>query len=123
MSGRQPSIMKNLVIIPLVALLLSVSHAAYSQMQFKHQSHSITCEQCHGTASPATKAKAKVCFNCHNYQDLAKMTSTKNLVLNPHDSHAGELRCTLCHKEHGQSVVYCKECHKKDDPRFDFKTP
>lgn len=115
--------MKNSFLITTVALMLVFSEAAFCQTQFKHQSRSVTCEQCHMVAAPTTKAKAKVCFNCHNYQDLAKKSATKGLALNPHDSHAGELRCNLCHKEHGQSVVYCKECHKKDDPRFNFNTP
>ena len=27
----------------------------------------------------------------------------ERIVPNPHDSHAGEVRCTLCHKEHKAS--------------------
>ena len=32
---------------------------------------------------------------------------------NPHDSHLGEIACTVCHKAHGESKVYCLECHQK----------
>ena len=37
---------------------------------------------------------------------------------------AGQLRCTLCHKEHEQSVLYCRQCHKNaEDKRFDMAVP
>lgn len=103
------------------SLVLSASIAVAAPMQFKHQQRSVTCEQCHGVANPSTKAKAKSCMKCHNYADVAQ--KSKHLNPNPHDSHAGELRCTLCHREHADSVVYCKECHKNNDPNFNFKVP
>ena len=81
------------------------------------------CEQCHGVANPSTPAKSKSCMKCHNYEDLAAKSKAKKLALNPHDSHAGQLRCTLCHHEHAQSVVYCKQCHIANDARFNFKVP
>ena len=70
------------------------------------------------------QAKGVSCEQCHNYPDLAKASAEKKVALNPHDSHAGQLRCTLCHKEHQQSVVYCRQCHKNaDDKRFDMTVP
>ena len=69
-------------------------------------------------------AKSKACMKCHNYQDLAAASAAKKVALNPHDSHAGQLRCTLCHKEHEQSVLYCRQCHKNaEDKRFDMAVP
>ena len=89
----------------------------------RHQQRSVSCEQCHGVANPSTPAKSKSCMKCHNYEDLAAKSKAKKLALNPHDSHAGQLRCTLCHHEHAQSVVYCKQCHIANDARFNFKVP
>ena len=32
---------------------------------------------------------------------------------NPHASHLGEIDCTVCHKAHGPSKIYCLGCHQK----------
>lgn len=112
---------KALTIGCVVALALGQSAYANQTMQFKHQQRSIPCVQCHGVASPSTPAKSKACMKCHTYEAVAE--KSKHLNPNPHDSHAGQLRCTLCHKEHAQSVVYCKECHIGSDPKFNFKVP
>ena len=56
----------------------------------------------------------KACFACHgSYKDLAEKTA-KLEEPNPHKSHHyGEgIACTSCHSEHGQSKVYCNECHE-----------
>ncbi|MCF0253188.1 MAG: cytochrome c3 family protein [Duodenibacillus sp.] len=92
-------------------------------MQFKHQMKGIGCVMCHKTAAPAAKPKAKVCNECHQYGDLARKSAAKGLELNPHDSHAGELKCVLCHREHAKSVVHCKECHKSGARKFEFQVP
>jgi len=103
------------------AVVLCALSASTQAAEFKHQARGVSCEQCHGVAMPSAPAKAKSCMKCHNYGDLAKKSAKLNP--NPHDSHAGELRCTLCHREHSQSVVHCKTCHKSNDPKFDFKVP
>ena len=105
------------------AAVLVFGQAAYANqtMQFKHQQRNVSCQMCHGVANPTTPAKSKACMKCHNYDALAKQSAKLNP--NPHDSHAGQLRCTLCHREHAQSVVYCKQCHMGNDPKFDFKVP
>lgn len=110
--------MKKILLILSLALIAAGSSAG--AMEFKHQQKGVTCEQCHGTKNPAAAAKAKSCMKCHSYADVA--AKSKNLNPNPHDSHAGELRCTLCHKEHSQSVNYCRECHKSGE-KFEFKVP
>lgn len=104
-----------------IGFLCSSSLVFGAPAQFKHQAKNVNCEACHKTNAPVAAAKSKSCKQCHNYNELAAKTSKLNP--NPHDSHAGQLRCTLCHKEHSESVVYCKECHKNGDPKFNFKTP
>lgn len=90
----------------------------------KHMQKGVTCEQCHNSSAPTAAAKSKACMKCHNYQDLAAASAAKKVALNPHDSHAGQLRCTLCHKEREQSVLYCRQCHKNaEDKRFDMNVP
>lgn len=108
----------------LLTTLLSLAVAGAAQaMDMKHQARGVACADCHKTAAPASKPKAKVCFDCHDYDDLAKRSAAKGLALNPHDSHAGQIKCILCHREHKPSVVYCKSCHKSGDQRFEFNVP
>jgi hypothetical protein len=53
------------------------------------------------------------CFECHeHYGALAELTSGSDF--NPHDSHWGELECSVCHGMHRESVDYCDQCHQTD---------
>ena len=50
------------------------------------------------------------CLECHrSYQSLIEQTA--HLEPNPHDSHLGELECTMCHNSHRESTLFCNECH------------
>ena len=118
--------MKTSVLLTAFTVACLAFSVQAADMQFKHMQRGITCQQCHGVASPSTPAKAKNCNKCHNYSALAEQTSPAkkpNLKLNPHDSHAGGLRGTLCHREHAASVNHCKTCHKSSDPKFNFNVP
>lgn len=78
----------------------------------RHAAHSgVACADCHnGMANPKEKASVAACLQCHDgYKGMAE--ATKNLKVNPHDSHEGEIECTACHKPHGRSVDYCEQCH------------
>jgi hypothetical protein len=81
-----------------------------------HARAGIACTQCHGKELP--KADDTVensrCLSCHGPLDqLAKKTEPKDFKdRNPHKSHLGEIACTVCHKGHAASKVYCLECHK-----------
>ncbi|MCD7990135.1 MAG: cytochrome c3 family protein [Klebsiella quasipneumoniae] len=113
----------KLLFIPLLSFALSGLAVAQPAM-FKHQQRGVNCAMCHGSAAPVAPAKAKSCMQCHEYGKLAEASAKKGMALNPHDSHAGQLRCTLCHKEHNQSVLHCRECHKNaDDARFNMAVP
>ncbi len=102
------------------ASLLLTSGVQAADMMMKHSAKGVSCEACHKTKSPSRAAKASSCNTCHNYADLAKKTAKVNP--NPHESHAGEVRCTLCHREHKPSVNYCLECHQTGE-NFQFKVP
>ena len=94
--------------------------ASAADMMMKHAAKGVSCEACHKTKAPNGAAKASSCNACHSYGDLAKKTEKVNP--NPHDSHAGEIRCTLCHKEHKVSENYCIQCHATGD-KFKFNVP
>jgi hypothetical protein len=47
-------------------------------------------------------------------EELAKKTEPKDFPdRNPHKSHLGEIACTVCHRAHAESKVYCLGCHQK----------
>ena len=86
-----------------------------------HARAGIVCSQCHGKELP--KADGTVengsCLACHGpMEKLAMKTEPKDFKdRNPHKSHLGEIACTVCHKGHGASQVYCLSCH----PKFQMK--
>ena len=59
------------------------------------------------------------CLACHGpMESLALKTEPKDFKdRNPHKSHLGDIACTVCHKGHGESKVYCLSCH----PKFQMK--
>jgi hypothetical protein len=83
-----------------------------------HAVKGIGCTQCHGKGLP--KADDTVensrCLICHGpLEKLAHKTEPKDFKdRNPHKSHLGDIACTVCHKGHAESKVYCLECHKFD---------
>lgn len=105
----------------LLALLIGLTNA--QAFDLKHQARGLQCESCHKVATPTKKPKARVCETCHAYDDLAQRSEKKGLVPNPHQSHAGPIKCVLCHHEHKPSESYCVSCHTNGDPRFSFKVP
>lgn len=82
------------------------------EVQGKHGALDLSCEACHKTATPSARAPDSACKTCHGtYPQLAAKTAA--ITPNPHNSHAGELRCTMCHTGHKPPTVYCEECHQK----------
>ncbi len=86
-----------------------------------HLDNDISCADCHGTATPEKRASAKTCIGCHSeipgtvktYSDAGNTRE-----VNIHNSHDGQLRCTLCHRIHEPSTLYCADCH-----HFEVKVP
>ena len=82
-----------------------------------HAAAKVTCIHCHGKEFPKADVTVEnaTCLNCHGPMDnLAKKTEPKDFKdRNPHKSHLGEVACTICHKGHAESKVYCLGCHQK----------
>ncbi len=51
------------------------------------------------------------CLECHDDFDTMVKAATNFEESNPHDSHNGEMECTVCHNMHQESEVLCSECH------------
>jgi hypothetical protein len=91
----------------------------------KHSAYGVTCEQCHETAAPTMAPNSnRTCLGCHKADALIKSTAkyddVKHKSQNPHDSHIHGASCMVCHKNHGESILYCDQCHK---PPFGWKVP
>jgi hypothetical protein len=85
----------------------------------RHAQHDIPCDLCHGKPAGEDAGSTGQCLKCHvSYERVAALTKSKGVSPNPHDSHYGEIRCTLCHRVHKDSELYCNGCHS-----FDLKVP
>jgi hypothetical protein len=89
--------------------------ASGSYLAALHQKGNIGCSQCHGKQLPKPDDTVEngVCCNCHgSYEDLAKRTMPIDFKdRNPHNSHYGQIACTVCHNAHTPSKVLCLDCH------------
>lgn len=94
---------------------LAGSHAKNMGMQ---------CQSCHAGSDPASikvddseTVENQRCVACHG--DLDKVAQkSKDLDVNPHHSHLGDINCTACHSGHTPSVSYCQNCHVFDDMKI-----
>lgn len=82
-----------------------------------HAKAGIACAPCHGKGLPRpddTVANDR-CLACHGPADaLVQRSEPKDFKdRNPHRSHLGDIACTVCHKGHAPSTVYCLDCHRK----------
>lgn len=81
-----------------------------------HAEAMIDCAGCHGKDVPLldTTVENSRCLACHGPQDqLAARSTPKDFPQrNPHDSHLGEIACTVCHHAHAESKAYCLDCHR-----------
>lgn len=108
--------MKTRTVIHIVALALGIvlqtAPAAGQQLRGAHQAAGLACAACHKDGTVA-RPDAAACRECHgDHAAVAKLTAAANP--NPHASHEGELRCTLCHRVHQPSSLYCNQCHQFD---------
>lgn len=104
-------------------LVLGISSASAGEaMLTKHKD--VACDTCHQTKTPTEAADQAACIACHGqYKGKVVPNADQNpdrnprrpvLEVNPHDSHLGDVRCTLCHREHTASPkeTACFQCHK-----------
>jgi len=116
--------MRNkIVTIVFIVSLMAIAGTSYSgdkTLRGLHNEAQLECIDCHGVEEPVKRARASACKNCHEDHKGEVKTYYNNgqpVEVNPHDSHQGELRCTLCHKIHEPSVLYCNQsgCHSFDN--------
>jgi fumarate reductase flavoprotein subunit len=89
------------------------SWAHSGHLDHKHAGNGATCRSCHETYFPDSRASMDQCLLCHvSYEHVAELT--REVEPNPHRSHYEDLRCTLCHKAHQPSELYCDTCHEFD---------
>jgi hypothetical protein len=81
-----------------------------------HAKAMIDCAGCHGKEAPTldTTVENSRCLACHGPQaQLAAKSKPKDFPKrNPHDSHLGDIACTVCHHAHAESRTYCLDCHR-----------
>lgn len=94
-----------------------VSWASAPFLDSFHGKGGVDCAGCHGPGVPAAGAEIgnERCLACHGPMErLVEKTKPAQFAdRNPHHSHLGEIACTVCHKAHEASVVYCLDCHRK----------
>lgn len=80
-----------------------------------HGEGHVTCSGCHGENLPLLDATVRNerCLACHGpMESLVEKTRPEKFPdRNPHESHLGEIACTVCHHAHFESEVYCLGCH------------
>lgn len=79
----------------------------------RHLRRGATCVDCHGPSRPekGTLVEMATCMKCHGeYERVAQRTKGLG-KRNPHDSHIGQLDCTVCHQGHLPAALYCTKCH------------
>ncbi|MBW1915952.1 MAG: cytochrome c3 family protein [Deltaproteobacteria bacterium] len=93
------------------------SWATSSRLDHQHAENRVLCKDCHSAFPQTEEAIIVKCDKCHgDYKIVASLT--RDLDVNPHESHFGEMRCGLCHMAHSESSCYCNECHD-----YDFEMP
>jgi hypothetical protein len=76
-----------------------------------HRLSGISCSSCHETAQPVKGAPdTQKCVSCHPEYKKGPLQANSDLQ-NPHDSHMGDLDCSLCHHQHKKSENFCSTCH------------
>ena len=109
-----------------IAYVAAVKEATSTPTMDKHGSAgNATCEVCHGEASPTSAPLSdEACKTCHSVASLIEATASyediANRQMNPHDSHMHGASCLSCHKNHGESVLACNDCHTNE---YDWIVP
>ena len=114
--------MKYIILSLLLAVVCTAALAAAVKAPDKtdsvHEKAGLSCTDCHGTDKPDSRAPQGPCRDCHGDKSDDKSikftgASGKSYETVVHNSHVGSVRCTLCHKSHEPSILYCntESCH------------
>ncbi len=96
-----------------------------------HAEEGLTCHECHDESLgakaqegfkyvtgdyeeplPQLDFSREDCLECHTDFEEVMVSTDHGGGENPHDSpHWEDMECTMCHSMHGQSQVYCTQCH------------
>jgi fumarate reductase flavoprotein subunit len=111
---------RKLMLLLIAAVLTGAVFAAEKrsgEITGAHAEAELGCTDCHATDKPVKNAPQSSCIECHGDRSdetpmVLKEKNGLEFTVSPHNSHAGQIRCTLCHKLHGKSILYCNEaCH------------
>lgn len=99
----------------ILCVLLALAPTVYAQQNLadRHVAKQINCAACHGEKPPEPFAEVDnaTCLRCHGPLEQLQSKYAALRDKNPHKNHLGDVSCTVCHKGHEQSVVYCDNCH------------
>ncbi|WP_418572198.1 cytochrome c3 family protein [Parasutterella sp.] len=114
---------KNLLILAIaVGSCFALSANAAEYLADVHMKAKVSCESCHGTATPETDAKVPQakCIACHgDLKQVSDQISKKRKVdPDPHWGHMVALDCNECHRGHQAGYNMCSQCHN-----LDYKVP
>jgi len=71
-----------------------------------------SCLQCHETYEKMAEVMTKR-FPAHVKMEIQKAGTEKEVFpVNPHKTHYEKMKCTQCHRIHGESRLYCNTCHE-----------
>ncbi len=110
-----------LIFAVLAAIFAAAAHGEEKKAEKitgMHLEAGLKCADCHNTDKPETKAPQSACIECHDTMADGTPVTFKDgkgvsYTVSPHASHAGQIRCTLCHRAHRPSTLYCNDggCH------------
>ncbi|MCB2217761.1 cytochrome c3 family protein [Desulfofustis glycolicus] len=107
--------LRSILICLCTVYLIGPFNARAIEVNQIHRENDITCKNCHEIDEPEKRASDQACIDCHSAVPGSVKTYADRgmeLLVNIHDSHEGQLRCTLCHHIHEPSDLYCNSCHE-----------
>jgi hypothetical protein len=70
-----------------------------------------SCLECHETYEKMAAVMTES-FPAHVKMEIQKAFAKQEAFpVNPHESHYEKMKCTQCHRIHGESRLYCNTCH------------
>ena len=128
----------NIIKLLILTVSFAFSAAAISQAvpgvivsMPAHEGEKLVCTDCHaqGDTTNAVSTVVPSCISCHalpgdryyygardadgNVLEVEYIEARRTKLASMHNSHAGEIRCTVCHTSHKEpEPLYCNHCHQ-----------